>query len=191
IGADVFKRILIGFLNNNKDTANNIKDLFEKKDWESLMHLAHSLKGSAGNIGANDLQEAAFQIEKACRKEAANPPERNLVDNVATALSQVLKSLHALADTEKGPVCVRRTGREPSDLKAGAVDPAKVIPLLKQLADALDLADPMEITNHMDAVRKYLNRSILQNLEKQINEYNYDKALEAVKGIRKNIKKQL
>ena len=180
IGADVFKRILIGFLNNNKDTANNIKDIFEKKDWESLMHLAHSLKGSAGNIGANDLQDAAFQLEKASSKGAANPPEKNLVDNVVTALSQVLESLQTLADTEKGG---------PLDVKAGAVDPAKVIPLLKQLADALDLADPVEITKHMDAVREHLNRSILQNLEKQINEYNYDKALKTVKGIRETIKK--
>jgi len=181
IGADIFKRILIGFLNNNKDTANNIKDIFEKKSWESLMHLAHSLKGSAGNIGANDLQDAAFQLEKASREGAANPPEKNLVDNVVTALSQVLESLHALADTEKG---------EPLDVKVGAVDPAKVIPLLKQLANALDLADPMEITKHMDAVREHLNRSILPNLEKQINDYNYDGALKTIKEIRKNIEIQ-
>jgi len=178
LSADVFKRILIGFFNNNKDTADNIKDLFEKKDWESLMHLAHSLKGSAGNIGANDLQDAAFELEKASRKGSANPPEKNLVDNIVTALSQALESLHALADTEKG---------EPLDVKAETVDPAQVIPLLKQLADALDLADPVEITKHMDAVRGHLNRSILQNLEKQINEYNYDRALKTIKGIRENI----
>mgnify|MGYP000203196041 CR=1 FL=1 len=179
LSADVFKRILIGFLNNNKDTANNIKDLFEKKDWESLMRLAHSLKGSAGNIGANDLQDAAFQLEKASSKGAASPPEKNLVDNVVTTLSQVLESLQTLADTEKG---------EPLDVKADIVEPAKVIPLLKQLADALDLAEPVEIAKYMDAVREYLNRSILQNLEKQISEYNYDKALETIKGIVENIK---
>ena len=182
LSADVFKRILIGFLNNNKDTANNIKDLFEKKDWESLMHVAHSLKGSAANIGANDLQDAAFQLEKASSKGSANPPEKNLADNVVTALSQVLESLHTLADTEKG---------EPLDVKVETVDPAQVIPLLKQLADALELAEPVEITKYMDAVREHLNRSILQNLEKQINEYNYDKALETIKGIMENIKKQL
>ena len=181
IGADVFKRILIGFLNNNKDTANNIKDVFEKKDWESLVHLAHSLKGSAGNIGADDLQEAAFQLEKASRKGAVNPPEKNLVDNVETTLSQVLESLHALADTEKG---------EPLDVKEDTVDPAQLIPLLTQLAHALDLAEPVEITKYMDAVREHLNKSILQNLEKQVNDYNYDEALEIIKEIRKNIKIQ-
>ncbi|MBU4463374.1 MAG: response regulator [Proteobacteria bacterium] len=174
IGADVFKRILIGFLNNNKDTANNIKDVFEKEDWESLEHLAHSLNGSAGNIGANDLQDAAFQLEKASRKEAANPPEKNLVDNVVTALNQVLKSLQTLADTEKS---------KPLDVKAGAVDPAKVIPLLKQLADALELADPEEIKMHFNAVKEHIDRSIIEKLENQINNYDYDNALKTLKGI--------
>jgi len=174
IGADVFKRILIGFFKNNKDVPSNIKDLFDKKDWESLVHLAHSLKGSAGNIGAVDLQEAAFQLEKASRKGAVNPPEKNLADNVVTALNQVLKSLQTLADTEKS---------KPLDVKAGAVDPAKVIPLLKQLADALELADPEEIKMHFNAVKEHIDRSIIEKLENQINNYDYDNALKTLKGI--------
>jgi hypothetical protein len=40
----------------------------------------------------------------------------------------------------------------------------------------------------MDAVREHLNRSILQNLEKEINDYNYDGALKTVKKIAENIK---
>ena len=183
IGADVFKRILIGFLKNNKDISNNIKDVFDKKDWESLVHLAHSLKGSAGNIRAVDLQEAAFQLEKASRKGAASPPEKNLVDNVVVALSQVLESLQTLVDTEKSPVCVRRTGREPLDVRAGSVDPAKVIPLLKQLADAIELADPEEININFKAIKKHLDFSTFQELENRLNNYDYGKALKSLEEI--------
>lgn len=183
IGADVFKRILIGFLKNNKDISNNIKDVFDKKDWESLVHLAHSLKGSAGNIRANDLQEASFQLEKASRKGAASPPEKNLVDNVVVALSQVLESLQTLVDTEKSPVCVRRTGRKPLDVRAGNVDPAKVIPLLKQLADAIELADPEEININFKAVKKHLDFSTFQELENRLNDYDYGKALKSLEEI--------
>ncbi|MEA3279572.1 MAG: Hpt domain-containing protein, partial [Thermodesulfobacteriota bacterium] len=190
IGTDVFKRILVGFFRNNKDVANTINNAFEEKDWESLVHLAHSLKGSAGNIGAVDLQEAAFQLEKASRKEAANPPGKNLVDNVVTALSRVLESLQTLTDKEKGPVCVRRTHREPLDVKAGAVDPAKVIPLLKQLADALELADPEEISIHFKAVKEYLDFSTFKELENRLNDYDYDKALKTLKGIMEEIEKK-
>jgi len=179
IGANVFKRILIGFLRNNKDVPSNIKDLFDKKDWESLMHLAHSLKGSAGNIGAVDLQEAAFQLEKASSKGA---PGENLADNVAAALNQVLESLQPLADTEKS---------KPLDVKAGPVDPAKVIPLLKQLADALELADPEEINISFKAVKKHLDFSTYQELENRLNDYDYGKALKSLEEIAAKMDRRL
>ncbi|MDO9565772.1 MAG: response regulator [Candidatus Desulfaltia sp.] len=179
IGADVFKRILIGFLRNNKDVSSNIKDLFDKKDWESLMHLAHSLKGSAGNIGAVDLQEAAFQLEKASSKGA---PGENLADNVAAALNQVLESLQSLADMEKS---------EPSDVKAGSVDPAKVMLLLKQLADALELADPEEINSSFIAVKKHLDFSTYQELENRLNDYDYGKALKSLEEIASKMDRRL
>jgi len=35
----------------------------------------------------------------------------------------------------------------------------------------------------MEAVRKYLDISIFRNLEDQVNDYEYDKALETLKGI--------
>ncbi len=139
------------------------------------MYLAHSLKGSAGNIGAVDLQEAAFQLEKASRKGA---PGKNLADNVVTELSQVLESLQTLADTEKG---------EPLDVKAGPVDPAQVIPLLKQLAHALDLADPEEINIHFKAVKEHLDLSTFKELENRLNDYDYDNALKTLKEIMEEI----
>ncbi|MDA3833366.1 MAG: response regulator, partial [Spirochaetales bacterium] len=179
IGADVFKRILIGFLRNNKDVSSNIKDLFDKKDWESLMHLAHSLKGSAGNIGAVDLQEAAFQLEKASSKGA---PGENLADYVVTALNQVLESLQPLADTGKSKLL---------DVKAGPVDPAKVIPLLKELADALELAEPEEINISFKAVKKHLDFSTYQELENRLNDYDYGKALKSLEEIASKMDRRL
>lgn len=179
IGSDVFKRILIGFFRNNRDVPKNIKDLFDKKDWESLMHLAHSLKGSAGNIGAVDLQEAAFQLEKASREGV---PGENLADNVVTALNQVLESLQPLADMGKS---------EPLDVKAGSVDPAKIMPLLKQLGDALELADPEQINISFKAVKKHLDFSTYQELENRLNDYDYGKALKSLEEIVSKVDRRL
>ena len=58
-----------------------------------------------------------------------------------------------------------------------------VLSALKQLVHALDLAEPEEIEKHMKGVRKYLDISILQYIEDQVNNYEYDKALETLKGI--------
>ncbi|MBW2570723.1 MAG: Hpt domain-containing protein, partial [Deltaproteobacteria bacterium] len=150
----VFKHILIGFLKNNKESANKIRNAFDKKDWESIMQLAHSLKGSAGNIGADKLYKAAQELETACREGA---PASALLDRVETALNQVLESLRSLADTSKTePLPGKERGAGPD------VDPAQVIPVLKQLANALDLAEPEEIKKHMEAVRKYLDMSVFR-----------------------------
>ena len=182
IDNDIFKRILIGFLENNKNTISKIKEALDKKNWESLMHLAHSLKGSAGNIGADELHEAAKELETAVTEGTVKPPPLSasaaLVNRVETALNQVLGSIQSIAKAPKV---------EPLYNKDISVDPAQLIPLLTQLAHALDLAEPVEITKYMDAVREHLNRSILQNLEKQVTDYNYDEALKIIKEIRKNI----
>jgi len=171
----VFKHILTGFLKNNKESANKIRNAFDKKDWESLVQIAHSLKGSAGNIGADKLYKAAQELETAGREGA---PTSALLETVETALNQVLESLQMLADTSKTePLPDKERGVVP------VVDPAQVIPVLKQLAGALDLAEPEEIEKHMEIIKKYLDISILGNLENQVNDYEYDRALETLKGI--------
>ncbi|MFH1580465.1 MAG: ATP-binding protein [Pseudomonadota bacterium] len=61
--------------------------------------------------------------------------------------------------------------------------PAKVIPLLKQLADALELADPEEINISFKAVKEHLDFSTLRELENQLNDYEYGKALKSLEEI--------
>jgi PAS domain S-box-containing protein len=175
IDKDVFKHILIGFLKNNKESANKIRNAFDKKNMELLVQLAHSLKGSSGNIGADKLYKAAQELETAGREGALTSA---LLERVETALNQVLESLQMLTDTSKTESLPgKERGAGPG------VDPAQVIPVLKQLADALDLAEPEEIEKHMEVIKKYLDISTLGNLEDQVNDYEYDKALKTLKGI--------
>jgi len=178
----VFKHILIGFLKNNKESANKIRDAFDRKDWESLVQLAHSLKGSAGSIGADELYKAAQELETAGKEGA---PTSALLDKVETALNQVLESLQMLADTSKTePLPGKERGVVPG------VDPAQVIPVLKQLANALDLAEPEEIKKHIKVIKKYLDISIIKDIEDQVNDYEYDRALKMLKGIMEEMEKK-
>ena len=68
----------------------------------------------------------------------------------------------------------------PDDKEAGPVDPAQVIPLLKQLAHALDLADPEEINIHFKAIKEHLDFSTFKELENRLNDYDYDSALKTI-----------
>jgi len=180
IGRDVFKRILMGFLDNNKDTIKKIKEAFDKKDRATLLLLAHTLKGSAANIGADDLQEAALKLEAASREETGKPVAYSLIENVETTLNQLLKSLQSIVETPKSV-----------SYKETPVDTLKLLPLLQPLAAALKMADPLGIKKHMEVAKEYLDRSSFQHLENQINGYDYDEALETLKGIAENLGGQL
>jgi PAS domain S-box-containing protein len=91
---DTFKRILAGFYKDNTETLNHIRDAFDGKKWETLRQLAHSLKGSAANIGAEALNKAAKDLEMASKTQTATPV---MIDDVGTALNQVLDSLGTMA----------------------------------------------------------------------------------------------
>jgi len=68
------------------------------------------------------------------------------------------------------------------------VDIEQLKPILKQLAKALDHADPKAVAKHMDTVKKHLDSSTIQDLENQISGYDYDEALKTLKRIIENIR---
>ncbi|MBW2681226.1 MAG: response regulator, partial [Deltaproteobacteria bacterium] len=174
IDNDLFKQILLGFLQNNRDTIINIRNAFVDKDWESLMHLSHSLKGSAGNIGAEELYAAALNLETASRKGGKYSPDSELIDKIESALNLVLQSLASLVEKPKA---------QQSKAKHPPLEAERFLSMLNQLAHALDSADPEEINMYFNLLKEHLDRSIFQQLEIQINNYDYDKALKKVKEI--------
>jgi CheY-like chemotaxis protein len=178
IDRDLFKQILLGFLQNNRDTISNIRHAFVDKDWESLMHLSHGLKGSAGNIGADELYAAALNLETASRKGEEYPPDSELIDNIESALNLVLQSLTSLVDKPKS---------QQSEINHPPLESKEFLSILNPLADALDLADPEEIDMYFNLLKEHLDKSTFQQLENHINNYDYDKALKKVKELVKKI----
>ena len=63
----VYKRILTNFILKQQTSANTIEESLRKKDLETAAGLAHTLKGSGGNVGALALSKQAALIEQACR----------------------------------------------------------------------------------------------------------------------------
>ncbi|MCG2758933.1 MAG: response regulator [Desulfobacteraceae bacterium] len=174
IDGNIFKNILIKFLESNKDTMSKIRSAFESEDWLSLMHLSHSLKGSAGSIGADKLYRAAMDLEMASREESVKPPALSLIEGLAASLDEVLRSLQTLTDTCES---------EALHVGGDSSDKPQLKQELRQLADVLKIADPEVIRKQMEKVKEHADSSILQELENQINNYDYDEALESINRI--------
>jgi len=166
-----FKHILSGFMRHNKDTIRDMRDACEREDRELIRQMAHSLKGSSGNIGANALKERASELEKESMGPCGKETVAQLVDNVESALNLLLESLRSFTETPE---------TEPHD-KEIIRETAYSEEMLKDLTDALSLADPVEIEKHKNILRGHIDSSIFREVEEKIDVYEYDEALEILK----------
>lgn len=83
------KRFILMFARNNKDCLLQLKQAVNSEDWESAKRIAHQIKGSAANIGANKLSACASVIESNFRQGVTALPEA-LVETFDKYLRELL-----------------------------------------------------------------------------------------------------
>lgn len=182
------RRILIGFRADNRDTNEQIRQAYTGRDPERLFQLAHGLKGSAANIGAERLHTAAHVLEAASRRDFSTDSRssalESMIAEVASALDQVLESIQWLKEPGTGDVAAQ--------VPAGTGLP--IDELLARLAEAIERADPQDIMKTLPAVRRQAVQCApgdsfsVKTLEEQIRRYDYDQALETIRKIGKHCK---
>lgn len=69
---ELFKKILLIFLNNNQNSYQELSDAIQERRLEDSVLISHSLKGSAATIGANALSKIAAIIEQHLRNQNLN-----------------------------------------------------------------------------------------------------------------------
>jgi two-component system, sensor histidine kinase and response regulator len=183
IDGATLKRILIGFLAENRNAAGLIRQAHAANDAEQVRRMAHGLKGSAANIGAAELNMAAHRLETACREDlvtAEMPPGlEGLINTLESALNQVLASIQSL----------ETPGQAGTDAPIAAEPDQPFAMLLARLTEAIDRADPQQIMEIMPAIRRHAVRCkridpfSVKKLEVQLARYDYDQALETVRTL--------
>ncbi|MEI6055926.1 MAG: response regulator, partial [Lentisphaerota bacterium] len=87
-----YGNILMRFYKENKDSLDNIKTALAAKDIDTARRVAHTLKGTSGNIGAVGLQEASMELEEALKSNDSTKTNDLLV-SFEMELNRVLDSL--------------------------------------------------------------------------------------------------
>ncbi|WP_419658937.1 two component system sensor histidine kinase, hybrid [Desulfosarcina variabilis str. Montpellier] len=169
-----FLKILVGFAAHNADTAATLETLLAKKEYASLSHLAHSIKGSAANIGATTLSSSARKLEKALTDPAACDQT-----NISVLTRQTIRRL---AEVRGGIKTLTPAAPEPVS-EMPAADPAQRSQALDRLARALQLADPEAIAPRFAVARPHLPAAVRAEVESHIDAYDYDKALECIRSV--------
>ncbi len=175
-----FQDILAGFSRDNRDTIAKLERARAEGEREELMHIAHSLKGSAGNIGAGELREAALELEQSCSENAP----ADTVDACCMELKQELTRLLTLLAQMKEPEGEKEAHLPPP---AGHSD---LNTLLAHLSEAIDRADPQEIKAKTAEVvgrlldQPLLEASLLEKLKTETSRYDYEQAKKTILSLR-------
>ncbi|MDH4274086.1 MAG: response regulator [Gammaproteobacteria bacterium] len=123
-----FNRILKSFHFRHISTADNLVALLKSGHWEDAMHLAHTLKGNGGNIGAQKVYIYAAQVENSCREKDFETANKNIVA-LKDSLNEVLNGILTLQSDSFF------FDKEPTSQEVN--EPA-IIALLDKLAPALN-----------------------------------------------------
>ncbi|MDR3165727.1 MAG: Hpt domain-containing protein [Synergistaceae bacterium] len=66
---------------------------FDADNFEEAMHLSHTMKGLAGNLGAASLQEASLALEQIAKSGAKTPELGGALEKFRTELRRTLKEV--------------------------------------------------------------------------------------------------
>jgi polar amino acid transport system substrate-binding protein len=103
----LYRKLLLDFSAKYADTAGEIRQALDAKDFEQAHSLVHNLKGLAGNLAATDLQTAAVELEKLVKggqQKGASTKELNRkFADLKKAIDKAVRAVQALgpATTEK------------------------------------------------------------------------------------------
>jgi HPt (histidine-containing phosphotransfer) domain-containing protein len=93
----LYRRLLHGFAQAQAGFEAAFAQARANADWARAEHLAHDLKGLAGNLGARAVQAAAAALQQACR-DADEQTAAKALASVMTALRPTLQEIASLRD---------------------------------------------------------------------------------------------
>jgi signal transduction histidine kinase/CheY-like chemotaxis protein len=176
-----YQDILLGFFQDNTDTVQAMQQARDEQDSKTLHRLAHRLKGSAANIGAYKVQQAAEALEQLSSEESA---DMLMLTEAATKLEVELNCLLEVLQ----PLGVTKELSENNVSSTHKRDDPKK--LLAVLMVAIERADPVEIQSITVLLRKKLagrklvDPALIKTLDTQIRRYDYQQALQTIQQVR-------
>ena len=179
----LYGKVLQDFQVILKEKGDALRDFLKKRDMPGYAIIVHSLKGNARNVGADDLADEAFELEKMSKAgqledaEVRSPILFNLMKNVR-------KDLKAYLDSENKAAKKNAQPTEETKIKITEDDWKRA---LRELADRLDDFDGDSVNEKLEELKKYdrpeADKKMLRLCEKAVKDYAYDIALEVVNAV--------
>jgi HPt (histidine-containing phosphotransfer) domain-containing protein len=174
----LYLRMLGRFCDGQSRFRANFDEARRGDDSNAPARVVHTLRGTAGNIGAKDVATAATALELACKAGAGDDEITPLLALVEQELAPVLSGLAAL-----NGVATVASGDDAGAAGAAAPLPAEVPPLLLQLRQLLADSDTaaLEVLGQLETLADgHALARQLRQVSRQVDLFDFDAALAAL-----------
>jgi CheY-like chemotaxis protein/HPt (histidine-containing phosphotransfer) domain-containing protein len=161
----LYRKLIISFAGSCRETLDTIRSAAAENDFVNIRHLAHSLKGSAGNLAADEVHAAAMALEKLVGKNADTVSSK---DDLARCLEQLDSKVdNVLASAAQLGAAVKTAVSGNGDDFSG-IPEGKREALAKRMIAAAEIGDIVEfqaIANELEGEfgdQQLLSRRILE-----------------------------
>ncbi len=172
----LYTKLLCKFKDGQENTVEQIKAALQAGDTETAVRLAHTVKGVSGNLGADNLYQVAAELEKAI-KEGKKPADV-IMSEFDSQIKIVMNGIRVLEE--------RLAVQQETEHIEARVDKETVKTLLQEITQLLE-SDLTEAMNRLETLNRHLANSPIyeefKRLEKQIENFDTDAALETVETI--------
>jgi len=178
----LFIKILESFVDGHANSLDDIKVSLKKGETEAAQLTAHSLKGVAGNIGADSLYNASKDLENCLRgvlTDNKNIDCESLIQKTASILNDIIADIKQFVASYQ-----EHNG---NNIPTAVFEETPLIPLLNELCDNLSNYSANSeklIDNIIAKPMTQKTKDELIHIQKHIKTYNYEKSLEMLKQLK-------
>ncbi len=144
---------------------------------EASTSLAHSLKGSSGNIGATAVRKAASQLEAACRDKAENNELNYLIERVNLNLSDLI------ADIKENVIKLQPEGHDSENDKAPSLT-NEMVDKMEHLLSENDTEAVIYLETFIEAAGNKQFTPAFRKFVKCVENYDFEKALDNLRKLK-------
>jgi HPt (histidine-containing phosphotransfer) domain-containing protein len=91
----LYEKLLKRFEAEYGDFYEKLKGAVDGENFEDAVHLAHTMKGLAGNLGAESLNAVSLEVETICKSGKATPELAPALERFSIELNRALDAVRA------------------------------------------------------------------------------------------------
>ncbi|MCM1175689.1 MAG: ATP-binding protein [Blautia sp.] len=176
----LYKKVLRDFRDILHEKEAQLKDMLSKEDISGYAIIVHALKGNARNVGADELAEEAFELEK--KSKAGRLEEAEVQSPILFSMMRTLgENLDRYMETEMPGA---GAGKEEETAEKQQISEEEWKKKLELLHRQLDDFDGDSVLESITELKQYQlteeNRRLLRMCEKAVSDFAYDVAMEIV-----------